>query len=134
MFSIQKAEAAWRGASDVGAADTSEGDEARKAHSAVVRALMARREGILVQVAEGVVVWMAFGLWVEDVSQRPALERVWFVKRRCSGARGESVLCFEVVEEEKQSCCGEGELLSKQEVAVVTALLKARGPHGARRE
>jgi hypothetical protein len=133
MFSIQKAEAAWRGASDVGAAETSEGDEARKAHSAVVRALMARREGILVQAAEGVVVWIAFGLLV-DVSQRPALERVWFVKRRCSGAREESVLCFDVAEEEKQSCCGGGELLSKQEVAVVTALFKARGPHGARRE
>jgi hypothetical protein len=95
---------------------------------------MARREGILVQVAERVVVGMAFELLV-DVSQRPALERVWLVKRKCSGAREESVLCFEVAEEEKQSCCGEGELLSKQEVALVTALLnKARGPHGARKE
>jgi len=48
MFSIQKAEDAWRDSREVGAAETSEGVDVRRAHSAVVRAPMARREGILV--------------------------------------------------------------------------------------
>lgn len=95
----------------MGAAETSEGVEAIMAHSAVVRAPMARREGILEQVAEGDILVMAFELLVGIVSQRPALERVVVVReKKCSVASERRVLCFEVARGRKTSCCGEGEL------------------------
>ena len=47
-----------------------------RAHSAVVRAPMARREGILVCLVECNVLWMAFKLLMGIVSQRPALIKV----------------------------------------------------------
>ena len=84
MFSIQKAEGAWRDSREVGAAETSEGDDVRRAHSAVVRAPMARREGILVSVVvECNDVGIACKLLVGIVSQRPALIKVGFCEGKC---------------------------------------------------
>jgi hypothetical protein len=57
----------------VGAAETSEGVDVRRAHSAVVRAPMARREGILVCVVECNVFLIVIKLLMGIVSQRPAL-------------------------------------------------------------
>ena len=55
-----------------------------RAHSAVVRAPMARREGILVCLVECNVLWMAFKLLMGIVSQRPALIKVgFFGERKC---------------------------------------------------
>jgi hypothetical protein len=84
MFSIQKAEGAWRDSREVGAAETSKGVDVRRAHSAVVRAPMARREGILVFVVECNVLMIAFELLMGNVSQRPALIKVGvFCEKTC---------------------------------------------------
>jgi hypothetical protein len=129
MFSIQKAEDAWRDSREVGAAETSEGDDVSRAHSAVVRAPMARREGILVFVeVECNDVGIAFKLLMGIVSQRPALIKASFCEGNCWRCKVKmSVLVGRKVQRGRKTsfCCGEGGLLSKQEVAVVTALARA---------
>jgi hypothetical protein len=57
-----------------------------RAHSAVVRAPMARREGILVCVVECKAVWIAFKLLMEIVCQRPALIKELVCEKKCGVA------------------------------------------------
>ena len=100
----------------------------RRAHSAVVRAPMARREGILVfVVVECNDVGIAFKLLMGVVSQRPALIKVVFRQGkswRCK-VKTSVLVGGKVHRGRKTSCCGEEGLLSKQEVAVVAALARA---------
>ena len=100
----------------------------RRAHSAVVRAPMARREGILVFVVECNVLMIAFELLMGIVSQRPALKKVGVFcgRKRWRCKVKMSVLVGRRVQRGRNtSCCGEEGVLSKQEVAVVTALARA---------
>jgi len=63
-----------------------------------------------------------------DCQSAAGAEKVGFLVKESVGVRGENE-CFGwekgAEREEKQVCCGEQGLLSKQEVAVVTALAQA---------